>query len=84
MTPQPDERREQLEEIQKRKAEYDAALSDLDFETGAGWFRVDAARDELIGALGLDPGGDEPPGLSWLLEAAQPLLRGSVGDSDEA
>jgi hypothetical protein len=60
-----------LTRLHQRHNEYVAALGELDFDTGAGWFRLDAARDELIGTLGLDPGGDDPDLLAHLLATAE-------------
>jgi hypothetical protein len=63
-----------MERLWERLTEYQSALADLDFETGAGWFRLDQARDELLGALGLFPGADEPlivPLLLAVVEAAR-------------
>lgn len=60
-----------LGRLQQRHEEYVAALGELDFDTGAGWFRLDAARDELLGTLGLDPGDDDPDVLTHLLAVAE-------------
>src|SRR4051794_29414120 len=66
MMPEPDS----LSRLLERHGEYVVALAELDFDTGAGWFRLDAARDELIGILGLDPGDDDRPLLAHLLAVA--------------